>query len=98
MYYTNLCNRYRAPSSFSADRGGDWLPVLPDGEEQTRITDMLLVMAIVAEKFKVVMVEDNRDVRNVFGCDVLLVVNYVAIILVAMLAESAVYCTPFGNE
>ena len=59
---------------------------------------MLLVMAIVAEKFKVVMVEDNRDVGNVFGCDVFLMVNYVAIMFVATLAESAVYCTTFGNE
>ena len=83
---------------FSPDRGGNWLPVLPDREEKFCVTDVFFVVAIVAEKFKVVVVEDNRDVGNVFGCDVFLVVNYVAIMLVAALAESAVYCTPFGDE
>ena len=74
------------------------MSVLPDLEEQARITDMLFVVAIVAEEFKVVVVEDNRDVRDVFGCNVFLMVNYVTILFMATLAESAVYRTPFGNE
>ena len=42
---------------FSPDRGGYRLPVLSNREQQTRIADMFLVMAIVTEKFKVVVVE-----------------------------------------
>ena len=59
---------------------------------------MLFVVTVVTQIFKVVMVEDNRDVRDVFGCDVFLMMDYVAIMLVATLAESAVYCTPFRDE
>ena len=74
------------------------MSVLPDREEKSCVSDVFFVVAIVAEKFKIIMVENNRDVGNVFGCDVLFVMNYVAIMLVATLAESTVYCTPFGNE
>ena len=98
MYYTNLCNRSEASPSFSPDRGGNWLPVLPDREEKSCVSDVFFVVAIVAEKFKVIVVENNRDVGNVFGCDVLFVMNYVAIMLVATLAEPAVYRPSFGDE
>ena len=59
---------------------------------------MFLVVAVVTQIFKVVMVEDNRDVGNVFGCDVLFVMNYVTILFMATLAESTVYRTSFGDE
>ena len=74
------------------------MPVLSYLVQQTRITDMLFVVAVVTQIFKIVMVENNRDVGNVFGCDMLLMVDYVTILLVATLAESAVYRTPFGDE
>lgn len=83
---------------FSPDRGGYWLPVLADLVQQTRISDVFFVMTIKADKFKVIVVENNRDVGNVFGCDVFLVVNYVTILFMATLAEPAVYCTPFRDE
>ena len=79
------------------DRGGR-LPVLSNLEEQTRITDMFLVVTVVTQIFKVVVVENNRDVGDVFGCDVFLMMNYVTILFVATLTQTTVYCTPFSNE
>ena len=83
---------------FSPDRGGYWLPVLPDREEKSCVSDVFFVVAIVAEKFKVVMVESNRRVADVFRTDMFLVVNYVTVVFMAALTETAVYCTPFRDE
>ena len=44
---------------FSPDRGGYRLPVLPDREEKSCVSDVFFVVAIVAEKFKVIVVENN---------------------------------------
>ena len=83
---------------FSPDRGGYRLPVLSDLVQQTAVSDMFLVVAIVAEEFKVIVVENNRDVRDVFGRYVFLMVNYVAVLLVATLTQTAVYRPSFGDE
>ena len=83
---------------FSPDRGGYWLPVLPNREDQTSVSNMFFVVAVVAEKFKVIVVENNRDVRDVFGCDVFLMVNYVAILFMATLTQTAVYRTSLRYE
>ena len=83
---------------FSPDRGGYRLPVLPDREEKSCVSDMLFVVTVVTQIFKVVMIENNRDVRDVFGCNMFLVMNYVTILFMAALAESAVYRPSFGDE
>ena len=83
---------------FSPDRGGYWLPVLPNREDQTSVSNMFFVVAVVAEKFKVVMVESNRRVADVIGSNMLFVMNYVSILFMATLTQTAVYRTSLRYE